>query len=274
MIGRIASLGLFAIGGALATSESACQVIGGFDDPLPAPVDAGGRADTSAESGTPEAGTSPPVTYGAAVLVDRPALYLRFEETSGRRLVDSSGNGADVVLPAEPVRGPSLAEGGNSSVRLGAVRLALDAKFDYPSTSPFTYELWIRSDAVPESQNGIFANTVNNPELNGTTLWISAGDPFVGFERWLDGVQVRKAFVPTPIAWARPVHLVLVNRPGAVTLFVNGQSFPGEPVLQGDPPPASLTFGFLSGDYDELAIYDHALEDARIRAHFALGIGE
>lgn len=250
----------------LAFCATGCQFATKLDEPLRLPPSDGGAArDGSAAS-----------AYASAVLSDAPILYLRFSETSGARAADRSVRDAEVNLSGASQRGRASLIAGDSDPSVGLVdgaQLVLDPAFDFPLEAAFTYELWVRL-----STNGeVMANLINKPALVGTALFVSATSPYFGFERWSEESSrpLRSAHVdqPTPPGAGGIYHLVIVNRRDRIAIFINGARREGTITRSGTLKPASLILGGATGDYDELAIYDRELPDARIVAHYALGRG-
>lgn len=261
--------------GSVALVTTSCQALAGLDAPLEAPPsnapsDAGtpaGQLDSSAAGGS---------AYARAVLADAPILYLRFSESSGVRAADSSGQKKDVVISGGPTRGrPSLIAGDpDPAVGMGATaQLLLDAVYDFPLAAAFTYELWVR----PTAYGDLISNQVNRPELYGTGLSFDPQLPFVRFERW-GGTILRFAHAEDAVPALGAVHhVVAVNTPTRPVLFVNGVRWEGKLSSSSAPLPSPSALAVASGvkgDIDELAIYDKALPDARILAHYALGRGQ
>lgn len=256
-------------------AASACQLVAGIDDPLPRPASA--TTDPRGSDGGSvigaDGGASTPSEYAKAVLTDAPTLYLRFSETSGVRVRNLGSAGGEVVLSGSAVRGrPSLVGGDDPSVGLGdGAQLTLDTAYDYPLATPFTYELWVR----PTRFGDVLSNQVNTPDLYGTAIYLTdRGFPYLGFERW-GGTIIRFAHSEdrTPPAAGTLFHIVVVNNAARPSLFVNGTRYDGY-ANDGKalPPPSALALGSgAKGDYDEVAIYDHALSPERVLAHYAAG---
>lgn len=256
---------------ALGALAPACQLLVGVGDPLPSAVgDAGPTGTSSGSSGTP----APDDAYARAVLADGPVLYLRFSEASGSRVADLSGNGNELFLSGAFQRArPGLVAGADTSVGLGnGAQLVIPARFDFGLDAPFTYELWVRLDKRGEVLSNLEGSP---PNLLGTNLYLSDTRPEIGFERW-SGTLVRYAHQIGPLTPGPrgAFHLVVVNGPDRPVVFVNGVREAGGKNAGTSLRAAALVAGNAPGDYDEIAIYDKALTDERIAAHYGIGRGD
>lgn len=257
----------------------ACQLLVGLGEPPTEPVrdDAAVAAgDADAATGATDAPSSS--GYAAAVLADQPVAYYRLDEKAGAACADSSGNGNTANLGGAFVRArPTLLAGGDgASVHLGdGAGLVLDPKLDFDFTRDYTFELWFRGDAAG-GDGQIFGNIEGvGGDLSGTNLYLKPTFPFVGFERWAKTLvrycHVEQAVVPGP---GNALFVAVVSRAGTPTIFVNGVGYVGHfGATSAAFVARSLFLGRLAGDYGELAIYDKALGDVRIAAHYALGRG-
>jgi large repetitive protein len=270
----------------LALPLAACQLLAGLGDPLssPVPADAAPAPDgaTPATDGaTPRLDAGPDGSaYETAVLADGPVAYYRFDEASGAKVADKSGHGNDANLAGGFVRAkPAVIAGSDGvSVHLGdGAQMLIASKFDFDLTTDCTFEIWFRPD-VDDAGGALFGNLTGTPgALTGVTLYLGTKVPYAAYERW-NGLLVRYAHSEVPVS-AGPggiYHLVAVNRGGHSTLFLDGSRIDGNIVGATDAGYASraIALGYWAGDYDELAIYDKALDDERIAEHYGLGRSE
>lgn len=252
-------------------ATTGCQVLAGIDEPLPGPAAA--TTVQRGDGGAASDGGGASSGYAQAVLADAPIIYLRFSETSGVRVRNLGTSGGELVVSGNAVRGrPSLIGDADPSIGLGeGAELTLDATVDYPLKAAFTYELWIR----PTAFGDVLSNQVNRPDLYGTAIYLTDRQfPHLGFERW-SGTIVRFAHSEdrTPPVVGALLHIVVVNAPDLPALYVNGtryQGYANDDKALPSPSPLSLASG-AKGDYDEVAVYDHALAPDRVLAHYAAG---
>lgn len=235
--------------------------------------DAGRDAATDAEAG--------PSRYAAAVMSDAPLLYYRFGETGGAPARDEiSGE-----ITPYPVSGGKLGAAGalagdsNTAIALdGTFRLQLTQEIDFAGLAPFTVEVW----ASPTTSTNGVSFIVDNELWGNRHGWLLSMDKDrVGFERWqLDGgsTSISAPQVAFDGAWhhvvasfdgtTRRIYVDSVRRadgPGGVPLAAIGI-----PWSVGNQNCACSSNGFVGG-LDELAIYDKALTEERITAHFLAG---
>ena len=261
---------------AIAAAVSACQLLVGVGEPLPGPSagDSGTPGASSSSSGAAEAGPVPTDAYARAVLADGPVLYLRFSEATGSRVADLSGAGGDLFLSGAFQRGrPGLIAGADTSVGLGnGAQLSIPARFDFALDASFTYELWVRLDKRGEVLSNLEGAP---PNLRGSALYLSDTRPEVGFERWSQSL-LRSAHQLGPLTPGPrgAFHLVVVNGPDRPVVYVNGVREAGGRNPGPALTPAALVVGNAPGDYDEIAVYDKALSDERIIAHYGVGRGD
>ncbi len=246
------------------------------DERTPSPADAGdaGRdAALDAEAG--------PSRYAAAVMTDAPLLYYRLGETGGAPARDEV-TGATTPYPVSGGKlgaVGALAGDSNTAITLdGTFRLQLTQLVDFEGLAPFTVEVW----ASPTSSSNRVAFIVDNEFWGNRHGWMLSMDKErVGFERWQrDGgsTSIGAAQVAVDGEWhhvvasfdgtTRRIYVDSVRRadgPGGVPLTAIGM-----PWSVGNQNCACSGTGFIGG-LDELAIYDKALTEERIRAHFLAG---
>lgn len=254
----------------------ACQVLAGLDEPLEAPTaDAGPAPAPDGPVATEDGAVGSP--YAAAILVDRPVAYWRLDEKSGVRCADASGNDNAVTISGSGIRNRAgLVRGAGASAGLGdGAEILLDPRFDFGLDAEFTIEFWFRPK-VPGSNGPMLTNLAGSAgTLVGSTLYLSQTGPvYMGYERW-SGELFRYAHAVEPITFSARgfLHVAIVTRAGQASLFIDGTKYGGG---SGPQPTtftaSSLKVGELAGDYDELAIYDRALSDQRVAAHYGAGV--
>ena len=255
---------------------------GGVDDGSTldvAPGDDGGPGGDGGNDGSIE-------PYFQAVLDDAPIAYWSFDSATGTVVDDRTGHG----------HAAHLTDGGAALVALSPIAngkaLHLDggyalvdpadaAAFDLKDSLAFSIEAWVDPDVV---QPGPFQRVVSRDGANGALyhdgydLHVTTADAGgAGFVRWNgDDPPVEiAAGGSAPIGTF--THLVGTYDGAKVRLYVNGQkvSETASPssIFRVDKP---LTLGAraddlavkFSGAIDEVAIYDHALTEARVAVHF------
>jgi hypothetical protein len=244
--------------------------------------------------GSGSGGCAPPgaTGYRAAVLTDCPIAYFRMGETAGATTADEVSG-----LIANLTNGPSLGAPGaiaadaDTAVSMDGVDDSICAGdvFDFPGGLSFTIELWISPASLDNSYRRVFAKEVGNgtPARNGYTFWARQPDPTApsqtatGFELWLDDTKAidTHLFEPPPLATWTHVATRLDGATQKGALFFGGvmvaEAMYTDTIVDNIGAfcwgAGSTGTANFAGSLDELAIYDHALSDARIVAHHAAG---
>jgi hypothetical protein len=286
-IGVLAAIGL-ALAHAACSSSSKTVVAtggaagtGGADASSDAGASAGGSAGSVGQAGNGGAGPS----YASAVLSDNPSLYWR--ELSGTgSIVDVSpmgnhGTYSGCVEPGAIAAGPTI--------RLCGGYLYAGDIFDFADRAPFTFEAWIRPEAVQMSR---FARIVGkeNPAAGQRQGWdlllsgwgLDGGMPVLAFERWylVDGSATGSGvFLANPeISSAAFTHVAITYDSETCRIYLNGVSAIDEPNTASIVPTSGTfrvgadAFGQnWHGDIDEIAVYERALLPDRVAAHYDRG---
>lgn len=266
---------LHRLGAATAVMIVACNGLLGIEDrPLRDDANDGGT-DASGEAGALE--TSAGSAYRAAVLEDKPLVYLRFGEKSGTVGHDEMGH-LDATYPAAGVTlGAAGALAGDPDTAIvldGTGVMLLPEGVDFEGFAPFSVETWFRSPAEGPAFGYVVDHELYDPRRGWDLLVGTSG---VYFERWEGSVGPATAMEPPPRAesW----HHVVASFDGTVqTLFVDGRVV--ATATDARARLARVTGGFSVGGQncmcsgnrfvgmlDELAIYDHPLPAARVTAH-------
>ncbi|AKF09952.1 LamG domain-containing protein [Sandaracinus amylolyticus] len=231
------------------------------------------------------------VPYSELVLGAEPIAYLRFAE-SGARFTDSSGHGhaGEVMGGAMRASQGAIEDDTSGALQLGGegqfVRVAgLDELEDAEGLS---LECWFRRDDVTESRplldlsdamgfgphvwnhdrgDKVFANFVDgadaqHPIMSGegaitASTWhhvVATFDGAMG-RLYLDGARVGEVMLPAPAEEGDPV------------LHVTDTLYVGHRVAMGEQAARSF-----AGVIDEVAVYDHALDEPTIRRHHDAGV--
>jgi hypothetical protein len=223
--------------------------------------------------------------YSAAVLADHPLAYYRLDESSGTSAHDFSGNGRDAIYRnGVGLRIPGALESADTAA-------AFDGRDDYIQVpGPWggagwrevTIEAWVN---VIATSNDIQAIVIS-PDAGQFVHFQMSNAVFTYFNVIYPDILL-PVIPESPLFQWR--HVVLVGKSGESRIYVNGQLMgPGGPGF----PPVTITdpitqiaqasevriggnyfgaFGsgrFFHGNIDEVAIYDHALSQSRVLAHY------
>lgn len=217
-------------------------------------------------------------TYRDVVLADHPAGYWRLGDT-GATAKDETGH-LDGTYTDGCMHGAAGALAGDRDAATlfdGTCLVTLADAFDYPGTATFSVEAW-----VAESQLGTFQHYFSretragaNP-LDGYALL--QGPPGVKLERVNN--QVQAAPMSTPLVQGVFSHVVATYDGAATDIYIDGvlaqtaadampiSEIADTATIGGLPGGANLLIGVL----DEVAVYDHALDPARIALHHDIGV--
>ena len=252
-----------------ATTEGDSSPVGPTDGSPPA--DGGSDASSAASA------------YRTAVLTDSPAAYWRLGDAPGSTTsADETGNGNTGLVSSTSdvtfgVTGALKGDPDTAAKFDGLGVIAVASGFDFSGNSPFTWEIWVKPQVL---MNNIYCpflasmlyDTQGNP-THGTYMvsYSSGGDTF-GFERYTDGTaNAVIALDSSGLDVGQWTYVVAtMGSDGTGTVYMNGT-----PVISAvssgtvSPYNAGLTIGYLfKGSIDEVAIYDHALTQQRITAHY------
>ena len=225
--------------------------------------------------------------YRAQVLADCPVAYFRVGEATGTSTTDEVG-GLVATLTGGPVLGQpgALTSDPDTAVTLDGVNdsICFGDMFDFGPQS-FTVELWMMPSLLDNAYRRAYAKETGagTPDRTGFLFWVRQPDPTspqqtaMSFEVWATGTKVTDTPLLTPPKLATWIHLV--TRADVATqkaaLFLDGvlvmEDIDAGTTVDnagafcwGSTSTGSANFG---GSLDEMAIYDHALTDARIAAH-------
>ena len=225
-------------------------------------------------------------SYEETVLADSPVGYYRLEESAGSSQVyDSSGNGNhSTQISGSPTPGVTGAIGraigmnNNESVYVG---VNLD-----PSLTDWTIEGIVRPDfeSVNQQQLTLWSNA-NGTGVGRSDLYLLDGSQeirsFVGGQSSPDG-EGATLYNATPIpndCWSHAVLTATRDEDDTYTLrfYLDGVLDGEQSGIAPEAADGDWVFGshknrnggqFFNGPMDEMAIYDSALSETRIQAHF------
>lgn len=211
-------------------------------------------------------------SYARAVLASRPAAYWRMSESSGRVARDASGNnlhasyedGVALYLPGPESAAFSGMEINRASHLAGGRVVAKGARLG----TTYSVELWFWNGLPAEARD--FTGYLFG---RGMTETLGIGGKSAWSGRLVLGNGGAGSTVLSPKTWN---HVALVNRGGAVAVYLNGNA---TPELSGEVPPAEPPEVFIGGrpdgnanfegKVDEVAVYRRALQPKEIADHFA-----
>jgi hypothetical protein len=217
-------------------------------------------------------------TYAEAVLADRPVLYWRLDETVGPYA--DRGGVAELAgeLEGEVERGVAGAIAGDGDRAVGfasagsVVNVAVVER--YASAESASFELWCYWRTLPAiGAHSSLINAETYPSTGFRLDFTFQGYPSVLLWPGPSPVEVRSSRPMPELVWS---HVVLVLRPDGTDLHVNGALTASSTEVLADRSADALAIGRFHGTgvdalIDEVAVYAHALDPDRIRAHFALG---
>lgn len=233
-----------------------------------------GGTPTGTEGGTDGATGAP--TYGDIVMQDHPVAYFPFDEPSGSSLITEkiSGKNATAKKPDFAPGAPGIA--GTALAVTGHADLDFGDNLDVTGKHPWTIEAWIK----PELEDGKEFYEYFNKRQNGNNGIVT----YVRHSGSGTTVQVEQSY---PSGGGRGVdaelesldhfiHIVFVYDPdgAGIRAWIDGKHGNAGYDDNGGPTdntqPVYIASG-VKGVIDEMAVYDYALPDARILAHFAAG---
>jgi hypothetical protein len=239
------------------------------------PTDAAGPG--SADGGGNGAG------YRDAVLADRPMAYWRFEETDGTVAHDEVGQ-HPAMYAAATLGAAGI--GGSHGVDLVASRKAHIATqsndFQLAGNVPFAIELWAMPRSIADFPR--LATTESEASSSSTGWFLGSAEtvsrPYFTF-RDANGAFLQELTASKDMPLQRFHHIVVTHDGTNASMWVDGERVAGSPFSKAGPALGILTIGArfyqsvyvncFDGVLDEVAFYDHALDQAQIRAHYAAG---
>jgi hypothetical protein len=221
--------------------------------------------------------------YRATVLGDSPVGYWRFGEAAGSTAHDETGShdglyGIVTLGEEGAVQDGDTAAGFDPGDGLSGSVIIADV-FDFASTDHFSLEAWIRPDSLGPTYRHIVDKVATvDGNREGYVLYAFSDD--IWFERCAAGSTDTVKYGPLS---AGVFTYVVATYDGAVLrLFVNGALGAANPAvnhLSGNDE--MLVFGANGAEYqefdgvlDEVAVYDEALGDAQVSAHYRAALGQ
>jgi hypothetical protein len=222
------------------------------------------------------------LTYRDAVLADLPVGYWRLDDldTTARDELGQT-NGTYQGTCTHGVAG-ALANDPSVAVDFDGAScyVALADKFNFAGTAPFSVEAWVSTTKTTTEHFFTRQNRNGLAPLDGYALLLGPQNSAY-LERTVGGVD--HASSKSPIAHGPFVHVVGVYSGSAQLLYVDGAlvgAASADPAslnsisfvaLLGVSDPAQ-NYGFFQGVLDEVAVYDHVLDPARIQLHHDIAV--
>lgn len=259
-----------------AANEAGAPDASGGGDDGPGPTSNDGSTDGSAESSTPVDDV-----YGAAVKLDAPIGWWRLDDAAGSTTAkEATGKSADATIAG--VGGlvfaqPGATSRGTAFVFDGTAQLELGDAFDFPSPQPYSFEAWVKP-ALPQNDTD-FHSIISKitytqvHTVNGRWLYYNQSTPRIALEEWNTDTSYLVAGANKAFAAGKFTYVVVTFDGKIARSYLDGElqeSFTTLGTFEGNDVIFKWGEGW-KGALDELAVYDKALDPARIAAHFAAG---
>ena len=224
-------------------------------------------------------------SYAAAVVADHPVALWRLSEAAGPVVHDLYGGYHGFVSNIVTL-GLAGALVGDLDTAAGFDGISAKVEVPYASAlnpASYTIECWARVDGGA----GTFRSPLSSrddPPVRGFIFYASAGDRWEFWTGTNGAPGTWNVVAGPPVGVGEWVHLAGSYGAGLKKFYVNG-SLVGQaadlPAGANDRNPLRIGAGrnetpgeyWFNGAVDEVAIYDHVLSPARIREHWAQGIG-
>ena len=221
-------------------------------------------------------------TYLQAVLLDAPIVYMRCNETSGLVAHDAGGTQAgSISASGVTYRTPgAIARDTDAAFRLDGLTGCVIAPATIALTSGFSVEMWVRPATIPLSGNPrIAANSHTDADNKGFQLLLNnngnGGGFFVG-----NGTTQQDIYFTGLFSTTQWTHVVASYDGAVANVYLNGVlvgtapyvaslAASGYPIAFGKNP--AYNGDFFAGGIDECAVYQSALNAARVLAHYQAG---
>jgi hypothetical protein len=237
-------------------------------------------SDAELSGGSRDSGPGTGPAYRSAVLADRPVAYWRLDEATGTMTAhDQTGHGHDGTYSTSCTLGAAGALLNDSNTAVGldgtaaSVTVTPPAQLDFPGHTPFSVEGWLKPARVGDKYHHAINHESQLGVREGYAILIEAPAGTLDFERFVDGQGMTvHGPVPNENQW---YYAVGTYDTGTLTLYVNGAVVAAQADGRaGNPLADALYIGsgetekFFNGAIDEVAIYDTALSQAKIEAHY------
>jgi hypothetical protein len=245
----------------------------------------GGSSSGASSSGASSSGGSSSggnlAPYPAAILADKPLGYWRFGEASGNTAADETGNNNTAVIGTGVTWGATgaILHDSNTAVSL-AGKQCLEVggdSFDFPGTNAFSLEGWFTISAPPDNVYRhlyVKDDPMNPAGRQEYGVYLENNDG-LSFERFVNSGS-KNIVTPAPPLneWT---YFVATYDGTQLVLYVNAANVGSVPDTRAQLPITnaeymgckSFNYPGVEGAIDEFAIYDKALTQTQILAHYA-----
>ncbi|WP_349309732.1 PKD domain-containing protein [Microbacterium sp. MM2322] len=233
------------------------------------------------ESGrTLDVPAAPTDAYGALVYNAQPDLYWRYGETSGTTVADSGTSGYAGAIAGTVTRNVPGAISGTTDPAIslsGASNVYSVAQFGTPSA--FTLETWFKTTSSQGGKVIGFGSAQSGTSGSYDRHVFMRDNGQLVFGTWTG--QENTITSPNPYNNGQWHHVVATQGPGGMAMYVDGvrvgthpqtsaQAYSGYWRVGGDTTWGSSS-PFLTGSYDETAIYSRALTATEASQHYGAG---
>lgn len=238
-----------------------------------------------AGGGTVKVNAAPTDKYGAAAFAGEPALYWRFDETTGVAAADASYLGSNTgAIGAQVQLGQTgRVNDGRAFGFTGTQTSGVSAPQTAP-TKEFSTELWVKSDRggkllgfenVPTGNGSGYDKHIYMDDTGRITFGTHPGgvrvaqtQPGFADNRWhhVVGTQGASGMALYVDGVLRGTNSATTSETGAGYWRAGGGNLGGWPNL-----PAN---SYFTGSLDEVAVYPKALSQAEVTQHYSLGAND
>ncbi|HEY4179972.1 MAG TPA: LamG domain-containing protein [Kofleriaceae bacterium] len=222
-------------------------------------------------TGLDDAGRS---VYATAVLADNPVSYWRLNDT-GTVAHNEIAGGPDGMFQGNVVYGVAGAVNDDRAVQFDGISTRLEIGDYYAFAGvPYSAEAWVLSEDSNDTRFLFYR--YNDDGTIGWQAYFGIGYFLHSREYGGEERDYATSDQTPPRAW---VHAVATYDGDRTHMFIDGEAFDGNQnvgtlpagtggtLVIGDNSPGQ--FNKINGRLDEIAIYDHALTQAQIAAHYA-----
>ena len=247
----------------------------------------------------PAIDTNVSTTYAQTVLAEHPVVYYRLDEVTSGAVVDASGNGNNGKHDLEGTAGTltfavagalandpdtalsvsgtqnAHAQGAQGTAALVSVPLTFNDVF----AGDFTVEGWVRPQVPPPTWTDNFF-VWETYLKNGLRIgWAPDMTPGVWTDQSGSNGNLRGTVALVAGTW---VHFVVTRQGSGFTVYIDGAVVAEAAIGYKPPVIGNMTEACIgachglpaTADYDEVAVYDHALSAQVIAQHHAAGIAQ
>ncbi|BDV29518.1 PDK repeat-containing protein [Microbacterium terricola] len=223
---------------------------------------------------------APADAYGALVYNAQPDLYWRYGETSGSAVADSSISGNAGAIAGSFTRNVTGAIAGttNRAIALsGSSNVYSTAQFGTPGT--FTLETWFQTTSTQGGKVIGFGDAQSGTSSNYDRHVYMQDNGQLVFGTWTG--QTNTITSPNAYNNGQWHYLVASQGPDGMSMYVDGVLVGTHPQTAAQPYSGywrvggDTTWGssspFLTGRYDETAVYSRVLTSTEVTQHYGAG---